>query len=210
MSNQLPLLDLFNHFRYWTPPASLSDFVIDNGPESPLNILLSSCQVIENLLSDHSDILKQFMEDDARLPKAAKHPLELVLDFVELANLPLSWTNATIDQRDDGESASEEEDFDARKLFGEAKACLVNGIVSFSSELAFSALPLGFWTRMRSWLDNDVSDRRDLVECSLLSYGNSIIGGSSSLFAEDTDQLTLHRYRCYRIPCWRDHFASSN
>ncbi|AFR97152.2 hypothetical protein C343_05287 [Cryptococcus neoformans C23] len=181
MSNQLPLLDLFNHFRYWTPPASLSDFVIDNGPESPLNILLSSCQVIENLLSDHSDILKQLMEDDARLPKAAKHPLELVLDFVELANLPLSWTNATIDQRDDGESASEEEDFDARKLFGEAKACLFNGIVSFSSELAFSTLPLGFWTRMRSWLDNDVSDRRDLVECALLSYGNSIIGDTVAI-----------------------------
>lgn len=185
MSDQLPLLDLFKHFPYWTPPGSLSDFVIESGPEPPLNILLPSCQVIENILSDHSDILKQLIEDDDRLPKAAKHPLELVLDFVEFANLPLSWTNATTEQRDDGESASQEEDFDARKLFGEAKACLVNGIVSFSSESASSTLPLGFfWTRMRSWLDSDVSNRRDLVECALLSYGNSITGGSSSQFAE--------------------------
>ncbi|WVQ91107.1 hypothetical protein IAS59_004896 [Cryptococcus gattii] len=179
--NQLPLLDLFNHFRYWIPPEPLSDFVVDSGPESPLNILFSSCQVIGHIFSEHSDILKQLMEDDATLPKAAKHPLELILDFVELADLPLSWTSASTDQRDNGEDTSEEEDFDAKKVLGEAKACLINGVVAFSSRLTLGTLPLGFWTRMRSWLDNDVSDRRDLVECALLVYGNSITGDTVAI-----------------------------
>ncbi|KAE8539272.1 hypothetical protein D1P53_004370 [Cryptococcus gattii VGV] len=179
--NQLPLLDLFNHFRYWIPPEPLSDFVVDSGPESPLNILFSSCQVIGHIFSEHSDILKQLMEDDATLPKAAKHPLELILDFVELADLPLSWTSASTDQRDNGEDTSEEEDFDAKKVLGEAKACLINGVVAFSSGLTLGTLPLGFWTRMRSWLDNDVSDRRDLVECALLVYGNSITGDTVAI-----------------------------
>nr|KIR88185.1 hypothetical protein I308_01245 [Cryptococcus tetragattii IND107] len=179
--NQLPLLDLFNHFRYWIPPEPLSDFVVDSGPESPLNILFSSCQVIGHIFSEHSDILKQLMEDDATLPKAAKHALELILDFVELADLPLSWTSASTDQRDNGEDTSEEEDFDAKKVLGEAKACLINGVVAFSSGLTLGTLPLGFWTRMRSWLDNDVSDRRDLMECALLVYGNSITGDTVAI-----------------------------
>lgn len=128
------------------------------------------------------------MEDDATLPKAAKHPLELILDFVELADLPLSWTSTSTDQRDSGEDTSEEEEFDAKKVLGEAKACLINGVVAFSSGLTLGTLPLGFWTRMQSWLDNDVSDRRDLVECALLVYGNSINGGLSSPSAKDTRQ----------------------
>ncbi|XAO27425.1 hypothetical protein I312_106279 [Cryptococcus bacillisporus CA1280] len=179
--NQLPLLDLSNHFRYWIPPEPLSDSVVDSGPESPLNILFSSCQVIGHIFSEHSDILKQLMEDDATLPKAAKHPFELVLDFVELADLPLSWTSASTDQRDNGEDTFEEEDFDAKKVLGEAKACLINGVVAFSSGLTLGTLPLGFWTRMRSWLDNDVSDRRDLVECALLVYGNNITGDTVAI-----------------------------
>lgn len=128
------------------------------------------------------------MEDDATLPKTAKHPLELILDFVELADLPLRWTSTSTDQRDNDEDTAAEEDFDAKKVLGEAKACLINGVVAFNSGLTLGTLPLGFWTRMRSWLGNDVSDRRDLVECALLVYGNSITEGSSSLFAKDTRQ----------------------
>lgn len=137
------------------------------------------------------------MEDDVRLFKVVKYFFEFVFDFVELVNLLLSWINVIIDQCDDGESVFEEEDFDVRKLFGEVKVCFFNGIVLFSSELVFSIFFLGFWICMCSWFDNDVLDRRDLVECVLFSYGNSIIGGLLLLFVEDIDQLIFYRYCCY-------------
>ncbi|WVF67253.1 hypothetical protein IAT40_002001 [Kwoniella sp. CBS 6097] len=73
------------------------------------------------------------------------------------------------DETDEGEE-EEEEGEDFGKVLGSSKGAIIRSLVSHSSDIPSSSL---YWTRMREWLRAG-SERADLLNCALLSFGNSI------------------------------------
>ncbi|KAK8853333.1 hypothetical protein IAR55_004037 [Kwoniella newhampshirensis] len=95
--------------------------------------------------------------------------LDTVLDFVEHAFVPTEWARV----HDDDES-DEEELFYHDKALGKSKAAIIKGVVNLASETPETKSTASFWNRMRGWLEQDTSIRDDLVNCAILSFGNSI------------------------------------
>jgi hypothetical protein len=87
--------------------------------------------------------------------------IEILLNFIESARSPQKVS--------DGTGLDEEED--AEKLLGTAKASIIRCIVELSSQSALEEQRLrAFWDRMRAWLSS--ADREDMVACALLAIGN--------------------------------------
>nr|ODO04172.1 hypothetical protein L204_00527 [Cryptococcus depauperatus CBS 7855] len=176
-------------------------------PEELLRIIHSSCQITEIILTSQSPLCQQLANDSTFLLQTIaktnqvmeKHPLDIIMDVLEFSELPDSWTASyTKDSNDEenntAEDSGEKEPF--HESFRAAKAFLIHGTVAISNELSSCPNAERFWARMRRWLyNNEVWERKDLLECALLSFGNSVIDGKSAerLLLEDAFLSRLKR-----------------
>ncbi|WRT70073.1 uncharacterized protein IL334_007067 [Kwoniella shivajii] len=163
------------------PPPSINNTIFDalltpfssssDDYDTHLHILTSACASIEACLTPETPLRQQV------LPY-----LTLLTEFVEKADIPEDQedTNEIEDQEgeegegeEEGEEADDGADYD--KTLGSAKAAIVRTLVSLSSDIPPSS---SFWQRIRIWLER--KDRPDLLNCALLSFGNSIIDGKFS------------------------------
>ncbi|WVO15077.1 hypothetical protein L204_102721 [Cryptococcus depauperatus] len=176
-------------------------------PEELLRIIHSSCQITEIILTSQSPLCQQLANDSTFLLQTIaktnqvmeKHPLDIIMDVLEFSELPDSWTASyTKDSNDEenntAEDSGEKEPF--HESFRAAKAFLIHGTVAISNELSSCPNAERFWARMRRWLyNNEVWERKDLLECALLSFGNSVIDDRSAerLLLEDAFLSRLKR-----------------
>nr|XP_031861637.1 uncharacterized protein CI109_002867 [Kwoniella shandongensis]KAA5528709.1 hypothetical protein CI109_002867 [Kwoniella shandongensis] len=135
--------------------------------ESLLHFLSSACSIFGTCFSvdvPPVDALRSAVTSADKSPA-----VEVMLDFVEYGSFPSQWKEAM-----EEEGSDEEETLDCGKIFGTAKADIIKALVAISCGFKDGAAPCPYWSRMKSWLGKDIAERNDLVDCALLSYGNSI------------------------------------
>ncbi|WWC91873.1 uncharacterized protein L201_006820 [Kwoniella dendrophila CBS 6074] len=156
--------------------------------ESTLNSLLQPLSSTSSDLDTHLHILTCACNslESAATPEGPlhKHIVSRISDlteFVEKADVP-----DTAEQAEEGEEEDEEEPVDYTKTLSAAKASIVRILVDLSSELPSLS---SFWSKMRDWLV--IKDRPDLLNCALLSFGNSIKDGLVRNLSIPTDNKTI-------------------
>lgn len=166
--------------------------------EADLENLTESCMLIESLALDVDDIRVSLARGSQSPTEHNDIPcLSVILDFIEQASYPTSWTYAALDETDRKHK---------EKTFNICKAALIKAVVEVAGEdrnadilwdSSKSEIPGGnFVHKMVDWLkryvkdlDNttpehfsstqSIFDREDMVICASLSLGNLARQGQS-------------------------------
>nr|XP_019000013.1 uncharacterized protein I203_07547 [Kwoniella mangroviensis CBS 8507]OCF63474.1 hypothetical protein I203_07547 [Kwoniella mangroviensis CBS 8507] len=166
------------------PPSSLDASTFDIFI-LPFSSTSSDIDTHLHIITSASDILEAILAPEGPVHQQILPHLDVLLEFVEKAEVP---EEAKEETQDEDEGSDEDETPDRTKSLASAKAAIIRVLVGLSSEIP-SASP--FWQRMRSWLS--MKDRSDLVNCALLSSGNSIKDACSarSLLEGDSSLLPV-------------------
>ncbi|WWD03985.1 hypothetical protein V865_002047 [Kwoniella europaea PYCC6329] len=164
------------------PPSSLDHSTLDifilpfsstsSDIDTHLHIITSAGDILEAILTPEGPLRQQILPQPVNL-----------LEFVEKAEVP---DETEEEAEDEDEESDEDETPNRTKSLASAKAAVIRVLVSLSSEIP-STSP--FWQRMRSWLA--IKDRSDLVNCALLSFGNSIKDGLVRNFSVPIETKTI-------------------
>nr|XP_018261057.1 uncharacterized protein I303_06774 [Kwoniella dejecticola CBS 10117]OBR83215.1 hypothetical protein I303_06774 [Kwoniella dejecticola CBS 10117] len=133
---------------------------IDIDVDTHLHILTHACNALETSSSQEGSM---------------RHNVLGILDaltaFVEKAIVPIQPDAA----QEGDEDEDDEDEGDYEKRLGKAKATIVRILVDLSINVPASS---PFWDTMRAWLE--MEDRSDLLNCALLSFGNSVKDADAS------------------------------
>ncbi|WWC64760.1 uncharacterized protein I303_107371 [Kwoniella dejecticola CBS 10117] len=133
---------------------------IDIDVDTHLHILTHACNALETSSSQEGSM---------------RHNVLGILDaltaFVEKAIVPIQPDAA----QEGDEDEDDEDEGDYEKRLGKAKATIVRILVDLSINVPASS---PFWDTMRAWLE--MEDRSDLLNCALLSFGNSVKDDASA------------------------------
>ncbi|WVQ94852.1 hypothetical protein IAU59_001935 [Kwoniella sp. CBS 9459] len=167
-------------------------------------ILSSACRVIEaseslKLVEEKLDVLLDFVEHadlpsgagpgpagqktedeeaaDGQVGSAAKQVEAIHKRENEDEDKREEGDNEDGDEAEDEEDDEEDEEENYSKSLGASKAAIVRALVSQSSDIPPQS---SYWIRMREWLEVD-EERADLLNCALLSLGNSIRDDASAI-----------------------------
>nr|XP_019043975.1 hypothetical protein I302_07255 [Kwoniella bestiolae CBS 10118]OCF22905.1 hypothetical protein I302_07255 [Kwoniella bestiolae CBS 10118] len=154
------------------PPSSLGSSTLDN-LICPFSASSSNIDTHLHILTCASDILEAILTPDGPLRQQVQSKLGTLLDFLETAEVP-EEVQGEVDDHEEG--SEDEETPDRSKSMGTAKAAIIRVLVGLSSDIPPDS---SFWVKMRLWLS--LKDRSDLVNCALLSYGNSVKDASSAI-----------------------------
>ena len=106
-----------------------------------------------DIISSCTGIIEVISAEASAPQQFSQRATQNMFDFAESTALPTTY---------------DEED---TKTFAQAKAAIIKAIVEISEGISLDS----FWATMRRWLD--MTDREDLVDCALLSCGNSARDG---------------------------------
>ncbi|WVW86330.1 hypothetical protein I302_108372 [Kwoniella bestiolae CBS 10118] len=164
------------------PPSSLGSSTLDN-LICPFSASSSNIDTHLHILTCASDILEAILTPDGPLRQQVQSKLGTLLDFLETAEVP-EEVQGEVDDHEEG--SEDEETPDRSKSMGTAKAAIIRVLVGLSSDIPPDS---SFWVKMRLWLS--LKDRSDLVNCALLSYGNSVkdVANSERFLTRPLDPL---------------------
>ncbi|WWC72170.1 uncharacterized protein I206_106130 [Kwoniella pini CBS 10737] len=146
----------FNTISTLLLPISSHAFDSNIDIDSHLHILTHSCNTLDSCITQANSSRTDLLEH-----------LGSLTDFVEKADVP----NQT-EVEDEGEDQEDDDEEDFEKRLGKAKAATVRGLVDLSTDVPITS---SFWNTMRRWLD--IKERSDLLNCALLTFGNSVKDG---------------------------------
>ncbi|GAC93501.1 hypothetical protein PHSY_001066 [Pseudozyma hubeiensis SY62] len=160
--------------------------------DSDAEILQTVATLVESCAAEEPELrqraVQRFQPDTdrptaAQLEKYFQSGLDVLMSFVEKAELPREWVRdfpASGDSAPPKDDALSEEDAQAaeemRKAFAQAKASIARAVVAISGDDAnmvelFNGSS-GFIGRLQAWIRYDPKTRDDLVSCGMLALGN--------------------------------------
>nr|XP_019010485.1 uncharacterized protein I206_04954 [Kwoniella pini CBS 10737]OCF49266.1 hypothetical protein I206_04954 [Kwoniella pini CBS 10737] len=160
----------FNTISTLLLPISSHAFDSNIDIDSHLHILTHSCNTLDSCITQANSSRTDLLEH-----------LGSLTDFVEKADVP----NQT-EVEDEGEDQEDDDEEDFEKRLGKAKAATVRGLVDLSTDVPITS---SFWNTMRRWLD--IKERSDLLNCALLTFGNSVKDDESAKNLVQGDESLL-------------------
>lgn len=158
--------------------------------DSDAEILQTVATLLESCAAEDADFrqcaVRPFVKDTdsdspSRIENSFQSGLDLLMTFVEKAELPREWvrdfsdlngtaTAATVSSED--EQAAEE----MRKAFAQVKASAARAVVTIAGDdtnmVELFSGSFGFIERLKAWTRYDTKTRDDLVSCGMLALGN--------------------------------------